>query len=179
MMKTPGEVRYVKRNLIENSLQDGIKQGVFGVGHTSNDGKDDPVCLFFKEEASSSALDGNNIIISSKLCELLKAGDVNEADDGGPRTVQGSSGGGYVVGSDRRRSGDETPPLVKFKDHVNLGFDIPRGKVSQIMGVMNLLHQRFERLHLQITASNGSINEDDYANKIKEALRQLGIRIEE
>jgi hypothetical protein len=43
------------------------------------------------------------------------------------------------------------------------------------MGIMNFLQSKFKNLKVKIDASEGSISEEDYQNKIKEALRQLGI----
>jgi hypothetical protein len=178
MMKTPGEVRYVSRSVIDSSIQDGVKQGLFGIGHLSGNGngKENPTCLYYKEEAAASAIDGNNAIISSSLCQLQKTGSKPEDQGTGSVGVVdqgGSSGSGSVTSLD---GGDDR--VINIRDQVNLAFDIPRGKVSQIMGVMNLLQQKFESLHVEIRARDGSITEDDYVNKIKEALRQLGIRID-
>ena len=53
MMKTPGEVRYVNRNSIEESLVEGVRQGLFGLGEiqANHDEKEVPVC-HFKEGVS-------------------------------------------------------------------------------------------------------------------------------
>ena len=58
---------------------------------------------------------------------------------------------------------------------MDLEFVVPRGKVSQIMGVMNLLQSKYQSLRITIRATDGSMSQDDYINKIKESLRQLGI----
>ncbi len=176
MMKTPGEVRYVNRNVIDSSIHDGIKQGLFGIGHITGNGggKETPVCLYFKEEAASSAIDGNNAIISSSLCELQKA--VGKPEDLGVGVGVVDEGEGSGSGSANSLKEDENTKNIRHQ--VDLAFDIPMGKVAQIMGVMNFLQQKFESLHVEIRARGGSITEDDYINKIKEALRQLGIRID-
>ncbi len=46
------------------------------------------------------------------------------------------------------------------------------------MGVMNLLQSKFETLGVEFTARDGAISEQDYEDKIKEAFRQIGIRLE-
>ena len=68
---------------------------------------------------------------------------------------------------------------AKLKDRVKLRFQVPKGKVANIMGVMNLLQSKFESLEIELTASGGEITEQDYEDKIKEAFRQLGIEVDE
>ena len=57
-------------------------------------------------------------------------------------------------------------------------FKVPRGKISNIMGIMNLLQSKFENLEIEIVATDGSISDQDYEDKIMEAFRQLGIDTE-
>jgi hypothetical protein len=68
---------------------------------------------------------------------------------------------------------------VKLLKELELKFKVPRGKISQLMGVMHYLQSKFQSLEMEIRAKDGSMCEDEYSNKIKEALRQLGIEIEE
>ena len=72
------------------------------------------------------------------------------------------------------------PPEVteKVMTELTLKFGIPRGKVSQIMGVLNFLQNKYHSLDMEITAREGSMSEKEYSEKVKEALRQLGIDIE-
>jgi hypothetical protein len=44
---------------------------------------------------------------------------------------------------------------------------------------MNFLQTKFQSLEIEIKATDGHISEDDYTNKIKEALLQLGIDLEQ
>lgn len=62
---------------------------------------------------------------------------------------------------------------------VNLKFKIPKGKVSGIIGVMNLLQNNFQTLEVELSASDGEITEHDYEDKIIETFRQLGIKIDD
>lgn len=68
---------------------------------------------------------------------------------------------------------------AKLRDRVDLRFQVPKGKVANIMGVMNLLQSKFESLEIELTASDGEITEQDYEDKIKETFRQLGIKTDE
>jgi hypothetical protein len=56
-----------------------------------------------------------------------------------------------------------------------LHFEIPKGKVAGIMGVMNLLQSKFNKLEISLNARDGSITRQDIEDKIEEAFRQLNI----
>jgi hypothetical protein len=70
-------------------------------------------------------------------------------------------------------------PAKGMKPKVQMKFNVPKGKVSSIMGVMNLLQSKFDNLEIEITATDGSISDQDYEDKIKETFRQMGIEVEE
>ena len=73
----------------------------------------------------------------------------------------------------------ETATAVQGKNRVHLRFNVPKGKVAQIMGVMNLLQSKFDILEIEIDATNGEISDQDYEDKVKESFRQLGIEPDE
>ena len=52
---------------------------------------------------------------------------------------------------------------------------IPKGKVSQILGLLHYIQLKFDDVEIKIVAQNGSIDKDEYENKIKETFKQLGI----
>ncbi len=58
---------------------------------------------------------------------------------------------------------------------MSLKFTVPLGKVSQVMGMMNFLQNKFKILRITINAIEGSISNEEYESKIKETLRQLGL----
>lgn len=169
MMKTPGKIRYVGRSIIFNSVTEGVKQGYFGLGEIKLEpnGAESPLCRHYKEDVV--VVDSDSVVISSSICELQKKTEV-----GGEIATGGIQVG---TGSESERLGI-VPEKPETKTEIKLDFDIPRGKVSQIMGVLNLLQQKFDSIHIHIEAKKGSISEEDYTNKIKEALRQLGIHVD-
>jgi predicted AAA+ superfamily ATPase len=69
--------------------------------------------------------------------------------------------------------------ILLTRKEVRLKFTLPKGKVANIMGVMNFLQSRFGKLQIELLAGNGEISEQDYEDKIKEAFRQLGIEVDE
>ncbi|GFP33337.1 hypothetical protein HKBW3S42_01672, partial [Candidatus Hakubella thermalkaliphila] len=62
--KTSGEVRVIRDEVLKDSIKEGVRQGLFGVGGIEN-GK--PVCDHFKEEFSPEIVE-EEIIIRAELC---------------------------------------------------------------------------------------------------------------
>jgi len=172
-LRTPGETRFTDRSVLEQGIIEGVQSGLFGLGELQNN---KPTCRYFKE-ASTVALSENEVIISEALClkqrEKGEAVSVAYEPAGAPATAgikeELAKGGGTAT----------VMPGITAKDKVHLKFQVPKGKVSQIMGVMNLLQSKFGSLQIEITATEGQISEQDYEDKIKESFRQLGIEIDE
>ena len=58
---------------------------------------------------------------------------------------------------------------------VRLKFRVPQGRVSSLLEMMNYLQLNFNTLQLELTATDGEMSEQNYEDKIKETLNQLGI----
>lgn len=154
-LKTPGETRPTNREVLEEGIAEGVRMGLFGLGDLE---EDEPICRYFKEQASV-ALSGNEVLISEAVSrQQRQEEDVAPPPPPPPPPPAPPPGG---------------------RDRVALRFQVPKGKVSSIMGVMNLLQSKFEILEVQLTAERGAITEQDYQDKIEEAFRQLGIKVDE
>jgi len=70
------------------------------------------------------------------------------------------------------------PSTAKGIPEIQITINVPRGQVSQIMGLMNFLQQKYQFLGLQIRATDGTMSEAELADHVKEILRQLGINPE-
>ncbi len=172
MMKTPGEVRYLNRDVIEKSIIDGVKQGLFGIGEIKHDTQienEQVFCRYFKEDML--AVDPNCVIVADRVCQAQRRVPGSETIVQ-PSIIEGSN----IYGKDSTNPLAYTDDSGNIHETVNLSFDVPRGKISQIMGIMNFLQQKFEVIHLEIKADKGAITDSDYIHKIKESLNQLGIR---
>ena len=145
--------------------------GLFGLGELEDD---KPICRNFKEQASV-ALSGNEVIINEALCREQRKEKVLPVSE--PKRYLEPDGEG-----ERKDKGiweqKETASYVKTRDEVHLRFQIPKGKVAGIMGTINLLQSKFETLEVELVAKHGSISDQDYQEKIEEAFRQLGIKLE-
>jgi hypothetical protein len=170
MLKTPGERRTLGNDVLEQSFNQGVRQGFFGLGELQEDGK--PICRFFKEDPGTISFSENEILIKDSTCVAQR--------DKPPEPSAGSQISGVTsaqgIGSPVPLLTQERKP--NLRKEIDLKFPVPMGKVAQIMGMMNFLQSKFKELEIEIRAKNGSISEDEYVNKIKEALRQLGIDLE-
>ena len=52
---------------------------------------------------------------------------------------------------------------------------MPKGRVSGVMGIIDLLHSKFGSLEIEINAAGGEMSKQDYEDKVRESLRHLGI----
>jgi hypothetical protein len=138
MMKTPGEVRYVSRSNIEESLAEGVKQGLFGLGEiqTNHDDKERPICHFFKEGVS--VVDPNYVLMIDRICKAQQLG-VDQIEDTVSHAITDAQfGSRSEVGiPDLGQIGTESAG----RQEINPSFDVPRGKISHIMGILNLLQE--------------------------------------
>jgi hypothetical protein len=162
MLKTQGERRLVSRDSFKESILQGVKEGLFGLGEMDEDGIS-ARCKYFKTDVIVMP-DENEVIIKDSICNTQKepVGDRPPGpSDLGRENVQGKVV--LVEQTTRGRNG------------VTLKIEVPQGKVSQILGMIHYLQSKFEKIELTISAKEGSITEEEYENKINETLRQLGI----
>ena len=174
--RTPGSLRVVNRSVWETGIAEAVKKGVFGLGELL-DGI--PVCRYFKESPPLLAFIENEVIIRAEICiAQKKKQDEQESDSS--TSDSGSSGGSEGSDTvieeeetdDTKPSDDQTP---KSRKSVRLKFTVPQGKVSSLMGMMNQLQNKFSMVQLELTATDGEMSEQDYEDKIKETLDQLGV----
>ncbi|NOQ32721.1 MAG: DUF499 domain-containing protein [Methanosarcinales archaeon] len=174
--RTPGEVRITRREVWEDGISEGVREGLFGLGELEGE---EPVCRFFGK-STSVALSGSEVIIREDICATQREmtddrrsgypTGTDKTDEGEP--CIGDSGTVLPIGPELTVSEKES---VRKKIH--LKFTLPKGKVAGIMGVMNLLQSNFDRLEIELLAEGGEISESDYDNKIEEAFRQLEIKL--
>jgi hypothetical protein len=164
-LKTPGEFRPINRSVIIRSVQRGVEEGLFGLGELLNT---EPKCYYFKQRADV-ALTENEIIISKDVAIKLKEAE-KQAAEGHVRFDEPK-----IEGTKINDSTEAKIEVDNLLSSLNLKFTVPAGKVSNLMGIMNYLQQKFNKLELEINASNGSLTKQEYEDKIQEALNQIGI----
>ena len=174
--RTPGSLRAVNRSVWESGIAEGVKQGIFGLGELQ-DGE--PVYRYFKEPPPTLAFTENEVIISTAICVSQKKAHEEEKPETatGDSTDSNSRSGDGTTIEEEGNGGDEpeSQPDLDSRTYVQLEFTLPHGQASSLMRMMNLLQSKFDTLKIQLTAMDGEISEQDYDDKIKEALDQLGI----
>ncbi len=136
---------------------------MFGLGELDGD---KPVCRYFKESATV-AFSGNEVLLRDEFCKEPTVEPPVQKD--GPPTQP------------KPEPPPEPPvsPPPTGKNVVNLSFNLPKGKVSGLLGILNFLQNNFDELRLEIHASSGYVTDEDYEDKIKEAFHQMGVEVRE
>ena len=175
-LRTPGETRVVSREAWEQGITEGVRQGLFGLGALQDD---QPVCHYFKETPLVGLI-GSEVIIRSDICQAQREKELPLAPPL-PPGLPVKEPGSPDVGETPPGGGEGVPPGVPVQRwrQLHLEFTVPKGKVSGLMGVMNLLQHRFNRLKITLSAEDGEITKQEYEDKVKEAFRQLGIEVSE
>ncbi|MFW9970622.1 MAG: DUF499 domain-containing protein [Candidatus Odinarchaeota archaeon] len=184
-LKTLGENRLVDQSVLESSIKEGVKQGLFGLGIIEED-KAKPI--YWKEKCDIGFSD-DEILIDPQLCEnYFKELEEKERfeKEKRERVEKGITSEGETTESIQ----EETPSESKVKEEdkkiltektilkINVPkFTIPKGRVSALMGLLNYIQTKFDKIEIKIDASDGTIEESEYEDNIKEALKQLGIDI--
>lgn len=164
--KTPGSLRVVNKSVWESGIREGVEKGMFGLGELQND---KPVCRYFRERPGSIAFAGNEVIIRDAVCNRLREPEPDEKPEPDPVPPK----------PEPDRKLPDPKPEPAGHDSVQLKFNIPKGKVSGIMGVMNLLQSNFDTLQVELRATGGKMSDQDYEDKVKETFAQLEIDLEE
>jgi len=177
-LRTPGETRVVSGKAWERGIAEGVRQGIFGLGELEDDR---PVCRYFKEEPFIG-LAGSEIIIQAEVCQAQR--EAEEPGYAAPDAAKGVPFKEDKIGALKPGPGTTVGPVTgregaALRQHLRLSFTVPKGKVAGLMGVMNLLQHKFNRLEIVLSAEQGWISEQDYEDKIREAFRQLGIEVVE
>jgi hypothetical protein len=135
---------------------------LFGLGELEGDR---PICRYFKKNPTV-AFTGNEILIRQEFCKEEEK--KKEEDTSGPGNKE-----------DTPKPPPPTPPPDNGRKSVSLRFNLPKGKVAGLLGILNYLQTNFGKLRLEVTGTDGHITEEDYEDKIMEAFQQMGIDVDE
>ena len=169
-LRTPGQPRPTSKSVFEQSIQEGVRAGLFGLGAIVDNR---PVCFYFGQPASV-ALSENEVLISKDLCLIQQ----QEVVIGTAQQDLSELGG--VQGSDVT-STEGAEPQQAGEDvfrQLRLRFKLPRGKLSDVLSVIRYLQSKFEGTRVELSLEKGAMSERDYQDKVVEAFRQMGIDVE-
>ena len=160
-LKTLGEDRICSQDVLENCIKEGVRQGVYGLGELK-DNKLIPV--YWKKEPEVSFVE-NEVLIDATICQKELEPKFAEKE------------------AEQQTAETQVKLDISTKENAILGLElptikIPKGRVSQVMGLLNYIQTKFNIVELKISASEGSIKKDEYENKVKEALKQIGVDID-
>jgi len=188
-LQTPGEPLLMNRGVLEEAIVEGLKNGLFGLAMETGGGLK---LMYFNDRKSAQDTTVPELQFSSVelLLALAKCKELAEKEPGigyhgesGENTVNKvvkDPDGGTVTVITKPDSDDETTPSSSgAKGRLDLTFRLPKGKSSDVMRIVNYLHEKYQNIQLTISASEGSITKQDYENKIAEAFEQAGIEIAE
>ena len=174
--RTPGALRVVSEEAWRRCIAEGVRQGLFGLGVLEGG---EVRCVAYKE-SPAVALAGSEVIVRADICEAQRARRSPEGKDvvTGPgaenvdREPPGGKGGPGVSESPP----DYGPsPRATVHRGLTLRLVVPKGQVSYVLGVLNFLQHKFDRLEMTVQASEGAISDRDVEDKIREAFRQMGV----
>ncbi len=180
---TRGEIRFEKDSVLKASIINRVEKGIFGLGEI----KENIINLNYFKKRPEVNLNESEVIISEKKCkELIEKSKIEESKnqnqtetpDNNRKTE--SSSKQFENREIKEKNINITPEesLKNVLKDISLSFKIPKGKVSQIMGILNFLQKSFENINITIKADEGEISQHDYEEKIKEALFQIGIKFD-
>jgi hypothetical protein len=174
-LKTPGETRALNQSGWEVGIAEGVHKGLFGLGELKDN---QPVCRYYKEEPSISFTD-SEILLKAEVCEAQRAAQEGQVTFTPGVTATGPSAGETAPAQTFGQSTfvPTTPTAGKYQQ-LHFNFVVPKGKVSSLMGVLNYLQSRYNRLEISLNVGEGQLTEQEYEDKVKEAFRQMGIEIE-
>lgn len=180
-MKTPGEARAINASVWEAGIAEGVRKGMFGLGELV---EEKPVCRYFNEEPSIS-LTGNEVLIRAEVCQEQRTAQAEQPEystEGGVPTLSHNI---HEPGTATTSIAGSTTSPVSKPEHppsgftqLSLNFDLPKGKVSSLMGVLSFLQSRYSRMRITLSVEQGYLTEQEFEDKIREAFRQMGIEIE-
>jgi len=170
--RTPGELRVPDVEAWRRGIAEGVARGLFGVGEVENDA---PRCRWFREKPSIAFAD-SEVIIREDLCsqQLALQGETKSQPEMGVRE--------QALGIwDDKKGKPDTPIRETEKSYrtVRLHLIVPPGKVSNVLGVLRFLQEKFAYMELTVHVTQGSISEEDYEMKIRETFRQMGVDVGE
>jgi len=173
-LKTPGETRAFNQTAWDAGIAEGVRKGLFGLGELK---EEQPICRYYKEESSVFFAD-DEILLRAEVCEAQRLAQASQVTFSPGQTASGSSAGETTPTSIFTPSTftPTTPAAGKYQQ-LHLNFVVPKGKVASLMGVLNYLQSRYNKLEIMVNVGDGQLTEQEYEDKVKEAFRQMGIEI--
>lgn len=201
---TPGEIRITSEDVLKNCIRNGVKEGLFGAGDME-DGK--LHCRHYRVDFYPELVEGE-ILIKADLCKrkgilneyfqlfiekIIQAETMEILEEivkEIPWDDLSSEQEKRIQDEIKKRKGDldtthssisgPTPPVESYYK-IRLKLKVPSGRLSDIARMVTYIKQKFEQVEVSVDISTqeGEITIPDYEDKIKEAIQQADVLIEE
>jgi hypothetical protein len=169
LLRTPGGERPNSKEAVVFGIREAVKQSIFGLGTIVGE---ELTCQYFPGDLNPMVtFEENEVIIDTKSCRDIKA-QLETCQP--PQKPEIQTFGEPVEDQGTATITSSTTDIPE----IQITIDVPRGQVSQIMGLMNFLQQKYQSLGLQIRATDGTMSETELTDHVKETLKQLGINPE-
>ena len=170
-LKTPGELRLVSKEAFVKSIIEGVENGLFGFGYISR-GKVEFKCI--NEIPKVNLIDGEVIIKPEVFLENVKETGEKE------QQIYSQKEKDEILTIQEEMAEDKEISGEKYSK-VRLKLKVPVGQISTIARIVNYLKNKFNQCSIEITidTGDGEIQITEYEDKIREALTQGDIKIEE
>jgi hypothetical protein len=174
--KIPGELRIKSKEVLAKAIKEGVRLGEFGLGYLEN-GKIE--CKYYKTDVEPY-FEETEVLIKKELCKEEKE-EYKPKEGDYQRKKPDKVGGIIKEPSPPHIVIPEPSPTFPIYRQLSLKFSIPSGKLSDVVKTINFIKQKFSNVEIkiEISAKNGEILKTEYEDKIKEAIYQLGLEIEE
>jgi hypothetical protein len=179
--KIPGEIRIRNKEVLVNAIKEGVRQGFFGLGYLENG---EPDCKYINTNVEPN-FEEEEILINPELC-VEKEEEIRyipkEEISSQPTKLTLSEFGEKEIGK-KEEMFERVPSQESRSKYKQLYLKLRSapGKLSGIVKAINLLREKFENVNIrvEISAKDGEMLKSEYEDKIKEAINQLGLEIEE
>ncbi len=168
--KTPGEIRIVNEEVFKVSIKEGVRQGTFGIGILE---AGTPIPKPFNEEVTPDVVEGE-VLVKADLCKPKSTTELIQET----KTIYEPSKTQMWTEPVKEDVGKKEQT---YKRAINLKLNVPVGKLSDVVKLVNYINSKFNQIHIKvdISAKEGEITTSDYEDRIKEAIKQAGFEIEE
>lgn len=194
--KTPGELKITSDKVVKKAIQEGVRNKIFGLGVIE---KETPVCKHFGDEVSPT-IEENEVLISKEHCQPVNEGDDEIVEKFLERIRRATSKeelktilnevSGLDLSEEKKKMLEEEVnkklealkgPSEDVINRINLKLAVPSGKLSDIARIVRFLSERFDEVKVVVDLSvdKGELTVTDYEDKIKEALQQADIKVQE
>jgi len=167
-LSTPGEIRLVSKQKIIESIKEGVKNRLFGIGVL----KDNELIENMEIEKFNNIEDG--FVITSEV-EDMRRDNISSTNEKAATKKSDENNDNNKELEDK----DEIEAFKKFSK-MKLVLDVPSQNISTISKVANFLKTKFNNISIkiEIDMDKGEIAENEYENGVLEAFFQSGIKIE-